>query len=175
MHIFPLNHARLPPGLPNLRHAIEARIARFQESPIDEDSRISSAIPQAEKGKRRDWLPLLLREALSTFCRTLSSLLYWLTETNTVSLKYLTSTQCLDLTYEGRRRRFKLASVSSETHSPEEDLTQDLNNLSLDGTTKLWVVSWDTVVVILDDRNSRSINHHHDAEVRSYFLCSIVA
>lgn len=62
VRVHPLSQSKLPPGLPSLRQIQEARTIRLRET---------SAVGQAkshgaEKGKQRDWLPLLLREALGT-------------------------------------------------------------------------------------------------------------
>lgn len=55
-----LNQSKLPAGLPSLRQVQEARTVRVRELNAGLNKKISSA----EKGKRRDWLPLLIREAL---------------------------------------------------------------------------------------------------------------
>ena len=64
--IFPLNPSKTSPDLPSLRQAQEARAIHLKEVFVkDGPSRPTvSGAPTSEKGKRRDWLPLLIREAL---------------------------------------------------------------------------------------------------------------
>ncbi len=72
-----------------------------------------------------------------------------------MDLKYLTPTQTFDVVYEGVTRRFTLISVITHDDTEDEsmDLTHSLNQLSLE-CTRLWSVSWDTFVTLLDDSSS---------------------
>lgn len=61
--LYALGDSKSPVGLPSLRQIKEARLISL----IEVISKEASAQPLAvadEKGKRRDWLSLLLREAL---------------------------------------------------------------------------------------------------------------
>ncbi|KAH8082458.1 AAA family ATPase [Cristinia sonorae] len=141
IQISPLNGGKLPAGLPSLKKIQEARTVKVQEVNIPGVSGKSAAPlrnADGEKGKRRDWLPLLVREAL-------------------VHLKYLTPTQTLDVTYEGVSRRFKLVSVSAQLNNDSdsaEELAYDLQKLDISRSSNLWTVGWDTVVTILDTENA---------------------
>lgn len=71
-----------------------------------------------------------------------------------VDLKYLTSTQVIEVVYEGKTRRFELHSVSTQ-HSDAPDsvaaLAADLDNLGLHSTPQLWTVGWDSFVTVVDN------------------------
>ena len=58
--IHPLAQSKASRGYPALSQVQEARTVRLCESTVNASTQSS----RAEKGKRRDWLPLLLREAL---------------------------------------------------------------------------------------------------------------
>ena len=71
VHVFPINGAKNSAAgwLPSLKQVQEARYIRVQEVPITGSPRrhknaVTSKPGDSEKGKRRDWLPLLVREAL---------------------------------------------------------------------------------------------------------------
>ncbi|EEB87687.1 hypothetical protein MPER_14884, partial [Moniliophthora perniciosa FA553] len=88
-------------GLPSLRQVQEARSVRLRV--------IDPSTEGKGKGKalqEKDWLPLLLRESL-------------------VDLKYITPTQIVEVVYEGRRRRFTISSVSSQSHDDPKSLSND--------------------------------------------------
>ncbi|KAL6299444.1 AAA family ATPase [Sparassis latifolia] len=130
--IFQLNGARLPPGLPSLRKLRRAETVRLteilgQQRSTKFDSASSRAV---DKGKRRDWLSLLVREAL-------------------VDLKYLTSTQTLVVVYEGQMRRFSVSFVTTD-HETEDEFAENFQSLSLSLNQRslLWTVDWDTLVVL---------------------------
>ncbi|KAF7798284.1 hypothetical protein EIP86_009503 [Pleurotus ostreatoroseus] len=142
-----LAQSKLPAGTPSLRQAQEARTVRMREITAS----LSKNLPGSEKGKRRDWLPLLIREALGTHRSILSrSKAYGYS----VDLKYLTPTQRIDVIYEGVIRQFELHSVSTQM-GPQADainaLSQDLEKLDLTTIRKIWTVSWDSFVVIVDE------------------------
>lgn len=161
VHLIALGGGKLPPGVPSLRQAQEARTIRVREIFLSGAPRKNTATSKSvdpEKGKRRDWLPLLVREALgkhlfSHFC----SRHQLCTDCCIVHLKYLTSTQTLDVTYEGAIRRFKVVSVSTSVEKEEEstdDLAQELQKLDINPSTSLWTVGWDTLVTIIDAEKS---------------------
>lgn len=67
--VFPINSGKASPSIPSLRQAQEARTIQLKEVPVGEARPASSGVnasrtPDKDKGKRRDWLPLLIREAL---------------------------------------------------------------------------------------------------------------
>lgn len=71
-----------------------------------------------------------------------------------VDLKYLTSTQVIEVVYEGKTRRFELRSVSTQ-HSDAPDsvtaLAADLGNLGLHPAPQFWTVGWDSFVTVVDN------------------------
>ncbi|PCH40447.1 AAA family ATPase [Wolfiporia cocos MD-104 SS10] len=133
--ITPLNNAKLPSRFPSLRKVQTARTVRVKEitnsaTPPQGSARSKPLGPS--NTKRRDWLTLLIREAL-------------------VDLKYLTPTQTLDVVYEGQGRRFCVTAVSANQEIEDtsgSDLARSLEALSLHASPKLWVVDWDTAVFI---------------------------
>lgn len=69
-----------------------------------------------------------------------------------MDLKYLTSTQTVEVKYEGQKRRFSVSSISSQQSTSGEsfvDLTHGLGTLSIDSRPQLWTVGWDSAVLIL--------------------------
>ena len=87
----------------------------------------------------------------------------------TVDLTLITSTQTLDLVYEGQTRRFCLSSVSAAPDADEDHaLAESIGSLSLaDGPSKIWSVGWETTV-ILDtiDKGSSSEKNQGTSQVR---------
>lgn len=68
-----------------------------------------------------------------------------------VGLKYITSRQVFEVSYEGQRRRFTLASITPKGSPGIEavnSLTRGLETLSLGATPQIWLVTWDTMVTI---------------------------
>ncbi|EKM47994.1 uncharacterized protein PHACADRAFT_214999, partial [Phanerochaete carnosa HHB-10118-sp] len=123
---------KAPQWLPALNCCEEARTVHLYEVTEGGDH-IKPA--GSAKDKQRDWLPLLLREAL-------------------VDLKYITHSQLVEVVYEGRNRRFAVQSVSRAINNGQNDLNElatNLNELALDSKPKLWTVGWDTFVTIYDD------------------------
>ncbi|KAF5374178.1 hypothetical protein D9615_008879 [Tricholomella constricta] len=149
VQIFPLSGPTFkpPPGLPSLRHLQEAGTIRLKEIPISLPSNHTSHTPEK---KQRDWLTLLLRELL-------------------VDLNYITCTQILELTYEGRKRRFSVSSIStqqSERERHEDELTHDLESLSIASQSKLWVVGWDSTVLLSGtEAHERPPAHKQEIEI----------
>ena len=75
--LFSLDSPKLPSGVPSLRQAKLAHTIRVKEVSVGQtgDSvprKPNSAPSDSGKGKRRDWLTLLIREALSAFISSLS-------------------------------------------------------------------------------------------------------
>ncbi|CDO72261.1 hypothetical protein BN946_scf184970.g113 [Trametes cinnabarina] len=140
VNIFSLDAPKLPPGVPSLRDAELAHTVRVKEvfdgkrPAIRPTSASSSTTPDTGKGKRRDWLALLIRESL-------------------IDLGYLTPTQTLDVVYEGKKRRFAVSSVSTTGKGDEDiELSASVQALSLaDAPPRLWTVGWETMVVLETD------------------------
>ncbi|KAI0687036.1 AAA family ATPase [Earliella scabrosa] len=153
VNLFPLDAPKLPPGIPSLRHAELAQVIRVREVTDTESAAASSSKPSSSssvaaesgKGKRRDWLTLLLREAL-------------------IDLGYITPTQTLDIVYEGKTRRFSLTSVSTTREAAQDpDIAESIQSLSLsDSPPKIWTVGWETTVV-LDTESSKPASPEHNA------------
>lgn len=58
-----LNGTNVPPGFPSLRQAQEPRIIRLCE--VSTDGSFPQILPDAKnRGEHRDWLPILVKEAL---------------------------------------------------------------------------------------------------------------
>ncbi|GJE86889.1 AAA family ATPase [Phanerochaete sordida] len=124
---------KVPQWLPTLSKCEEARTVHLREV-TESGTHVKST--EASKGKHRDWLPLLLREAL-------------------VDLKYITWSQLVEVVYEGQTRRFAVQSVSgssSKSQADPQDLAATLEGLSIDVKPKLCTVGWDTFVTIVDDK-----------------------
>ncbi|KAG1836114.1 P-loop containing nucleoside triphosphate hydrolase protein [Suillus subalutaceus] len=125
---------RTPPGLPTTRDVEEAGTICLREISIR--TRITQNVANSQgKGKHRDWLTLLLREYL-------------------INLKYILSTQIIEVPYQGEIRTFSIDSVSahhSASSSSVNTVTRDLNSLAIRVKPSLWTVGWDTIVSILED------------------------
>lgn len=70
-----------------------------------------------------------------------------------VGLKYVTSKQILEVSYESYRRRFAIASTMAKGSSgphPVDSLSRGIKSLSLDTHYQIWLVSWDTDVLIIE-------------------------
>ena len=92
-----------------------------------------------------------------------------------MDIKYVTPTQAVEVTYEGKRRRFMICHVSAQKPALEgstADLTADLELMSLKTRSQIWVLGWDTEVTLVDD-----VRRHADAippdRVRIYRLSYI--
>ena len=75
-------------------------------------------------------------------------LIHW-----TVDLKYVLSTQVVQVQYEGRMRLFAVSTVSMKrnTGDPESDISESLGALTMNVIPRLYIVDWDTVIVIEDN------------------------
>jgi len=110
--------------------------------------------------KKKDWLDLLLREHLGrgiqpscSFFPAYLILHLLITLTFLVGLKYVTSKQILEVSYESYRRRFAIASTMAKGSSgphPVDSLSHGIKSLSLDTHSQIWLVSWDTEVLIIE-------------------------
>jgi hypothetical protein len=94
----------------------------------------------------------------------------------TVDLKYVLSTQVLQIEYEGRMHLFSVATVSVRTRNardPESNISENLGALSMNDTARLYIVDWDTIVAIEDDVQ---VPESKPLSVRDFsvpFLCCI--
>ncbi|KAG0701900.1 P-loop containing nucleoside triphosphate hydrolase protein [Suillus ampliporus] len=125
---------RLLPGFPTLRDVEEAGTIRLREISIKAPTTQHVTNSQG-KGKRRDWLTLILREYL-------------------IDLKYILSTQVVEVPYQGEIRRFSIESVSAHRSAlggSVSTITCDLNSLAIRVRPSLWKAGWDTIVSILED------------------------
>jgi AAA family ATPase len=72
----------------------------------------------------------------------------------TVDLKYVLSTQVVQVQYEGRMRLFSVATVSTRkqnTRDPDSDISEGLGALTVNVIARLCIVDWDTAVAIGDN------------------------
>jgi len=72
----------------------------------------------------------------------------------TVDLKYVLSTQVVQVQYEGRMRLFSVAAVSTrkqDTRDPDSDISESLGVLTLNVFARLYIVDWDTAIAIGDN------------------------
>ncbi|KAM5541224.1 hypothetical protein V8D89_005153 [Ganoderma adspersum] len=153
--LFALGSSKAPPGAPSLRHAELAQVVRVKEvfcetSGQASSSKVLSKSTEHRKGNRRDWLTLLVREAL-------------------IDLEYLTPTQTFDLIYEGKSRRFAISSVST-THEVDQppDIADYIQSLSLsDGPPKLWTVGWETTVSLETESSKAEEDRHSGSKQES--------
>ncbi|KAG1884034.1 P-loop containing nucleoside triphosphate hydrolase protein [Suillus subluteus] len=143
---------RTPPGLPTMRDVEEAGTICLRE--ISMRTRITQNVANSQgKGKHRDWLTLLLREYLSTSVlggrRSVNARNFFI-----VNLKYILSTQIIEVPYQGEIRTFSIDSVSahhSASSSSVNTVTRDLDSLAIQVKPSLWTAGWDTIVSILED------------------------
>jgi hypothetical protein len=71
----------------------------------------------------------------------------------TVDLKYVLSTQVVQVQYEGRMRLFSVATVSTKrnTGDPDSDIMESLGTLTMNVIPRLYIVDWDTAIAIEDN------------------------
>ncbi|KAJ7254363.1 AAA family ATPase [Mycena haematopus] len=121
-----------PFRVPALNQIKEVAEIRLKESPRNEVT--PKALPA---GKRGDWLKLLIREAL-------------------VDLKYVTSAQTVEVTYEQEIRRFVVTPTPSQQL---ENLEAKFGALALGSACEVWTVGWDTSVVLVG--NTDEVDNHN--------------
>ncbi|KAG1739442.1 P-loop containing nucleoside triphosphate hydrolase protein [Suillus paluster] len=138
---------RLPPGLPTLRDVEEAGTIRLREISIKAPTSQDVANSQG-KGKRRDWLTLILREYL-------------------INLKHILSTQIVEVPYQGEIRRFSIESVSTHHSAPSGSITRAFNSLAIQDRPLLWTAGWDTIVSILEDVTDNDIGLTKKSDVET--------
>jgi len=72
----------------------------------------------------------------------------------TVDLKYVLSTQVVQIQYESRTRFFSVAAVKARTRNaihPEQNISESLGALSVHDPTHIYMVDWDTSITIEDN------------------------
>jgi AAA family ATPase len=75
-----------------------------------------------------------------------------------VDLKYLLSTQVIQIQYESRKRLFSVGTVETRTpnnRDPFSTISESLSALSVDDAIHIYIVDWDTTVAIEDNDNSQ--------------------
>ncbi|KAG2127049.1 P-loop containing nucleoside triphosphate hydrolase protein [Suillus cothurnatus] len=125
---------KLPPGLPTMRDVEEVGTIYLRDISIRTRTMQNMANSEG-KGKHRDWLTLLLREYL-------------------INLKYIVSTQIIEVPYQGEIRTFSIDSVSSHhsaSNGSMNTITRGLHSLAIQVKPSLWTAGWDTIVSILED------------------------
>lgn len=68
--------------------------------------------------------------------------------------------QIIEVTFEGLRRRFSLASVNTP-RGEDGDVVDGLSRLSLNSPSQLWRVNWDTNVQIVAVPSEQSFAASH--------------
>ncbi|KAG6375937.1 P-loop containing nucleoside triphosphate hydrolase protein [Boletus reticuloceps] len=150
--VFPLHGKPTNKGnsfLPSLRDAQEAGYIRLRE--ILKGQTKKAQADTHESGKRRDWLTLLLREHL-------------------VGLKFITSSQVVEVVYEGRPRRFFIDSITVRTPEAGDlvgPITKEIGSLSLHSQSHLWTTGWDTSVCILEDDTDNRLGYPHKPDIET--------
>ncbi|TFK68443.1 AAA-domain-containing protein [Pluteus cervinus] len=140
VQLIPLTLATEPkvfPGFTSLKRPQEAQIIRLKEI----QDKAASLNQHLNNKVHQNWLILLLRECF-------------------VDLKYLTSSQVLEILYEGQTRRFVVVSVSATRDVPEtpNTLVRDFDELSINPYRGVWYATWDTLVVLLKGEQGSEIN-----------------
>ncbi|KAF9014894.1 AAA family ATPase [Cyathus striatus] len=156
VHIFPLSGSasKLPPGIPSLRHVKIAKSIRLKELHVQQDC---GTTPSSSQFALRDWLILLLREALGKLYPPLL-----------VDLKYITSSQQLQIQYEGQTRTFAVTSASATTSAalePESDLAHGLSALAIHSPPQIWTVNWDSTISFVIDEKTDELTHKPEVEI----------
>ncbi|KAJ7212237.1 AAA-domain-containing protein [Mycena pura] len=118
------------PALNQIQDAAEIRLKEITSGRIAQP-------PQGAKrnGKHNDWLKLLIRECL-------------------VDLKYVTSEQIIEVTYEQHLRRFAVTYVPLQKAS----LETKFDALSVGKMREVWTVSWDTAVYLVADHADTDVS-----------------
>ena len=159
--IYPLN-GQVPRGLTPLRQVQVAgtvRVTLKTQGKRDAGSKSSD-------GRPRDWLTLLVKEELGwrlPFSRAVETQTY---SSFLVDLKYVTGEQKFALEYEGKTNVLEIDDISSQScdKNTPEDLVPQLEELKINPASQIWIVGWDTTVVILP---ADTLKPPESAEVRT--------
>lgn len=76
----------------------------------------------------------------------------------TVNSKWITSSQIVEIVYEGRVRQFGVTAISGAALSPPlDDALPDIGGLHLDSKQprQIWTVGWDVVVQISEPQKQK--------------------
>jgi hypothetical protein len=71
-----------------------------------------------------------------------------------VDLKYVLSTQVVQIQYESRMHLFSLGMVTTRTRNdrgPDSNISESLGALNMDDATHIYIVDWDTTVTVEDN------------------------
>lgn len=71
-----------------------------------------------------------------------------------MDLKYVLSTQVVQVQYEGRMRLFSVSAVSTRrqnTRDPDSDISESFGALTMNVIARLYIVDWDTTIAIEDN------------------------
>jgi hypothetical protein len=71
-----------------------------------------------------------------------------------VDLKYVLSTQIVQIQYEGRTHLFSVADVLTTTRNagdPKSDISESFGTLNMNDAARLYIVDWDSAVAIEDN------------------------
>lgn len=94
-----------------------------------------------------------------------------------MDLKYITPTQVLELTYEGRPRRFTVVSASVKKATDQrtvDDITLDFANLAVQSPYQLWTIGWDTSVSVVGETNRHENAEKLKVGIFSFFAFFVV-
>ena len=71
----------------------------------------------------------------------------------TVDLKYVLSTQVIQIQYESRKHFFSVAAVKTRTRNAthQQNMSESLGALSVVDPTHIYMVDWDTSITLEDD------------------------
>ena len=78
-----------------------------------------------------------------------------------MGLQYITPTQTIEISYEGKLRRFTIFSITPKGSFDQEtldasNLTENLEHLSIDAPPQLWTVGWDVVISLVNHESEKS-------------------
>lgn len=150
VRVFPLSATSSTPqyGLPSIKAAQEAKLICLRE--ITSLQPVSpSNCPSSSQKQQKDWLSLAAREVLGT---SVSCVVALMAQSYIVDLKYITSRQVIELSYEGKIRQFTIHSIRPYDLKEKGDLSRAIDALSISSQThQLWKVDWDSTVSILEN------------------------
>jgi hypothetical protein len=169
VHVLPLPAKLLqgkafPPALRQVISTSSIRLEEVETFPASSSSLLARKVAGSAdaKDKTRDWLSLLVKEMLGKSTSSFTAKHIPITHTyRVVDLKYITHSLVLDVSYEGRTRRFVLSSDSApvstmttnSTSTVKDDLSTKLDSMSISDTTSksriestVWTINWNTTV-----------------------------
>lgn len=150
VRIFPLSATSSTPqhGLPSIKAAKVAKLICLREI-LSLQSASPLNCPSPSQKQHKDWLSLAAREILGT---PVSCVVALMAHSYIVDLKYITSRQVIELSYEGKIRQFTVHSIRPYDLEDKGDLSRAIDALSIASQThQLWKVDWDCTVSILEN------------------------